>query len=220
MEIQKNARASIEALTFTELLALADEYGIDVPENLDRVFLISEIVDSMAERADFRDEELPVETAAPDGVAGPLPDMYNMTEIEVLLQNPVWAFVFWNISTAEQEALVQDAPYALFLRVCSYCSATAKDVCDVFDVQIAEGCKEQYVLFPARSAFVAVELCAHTARQDKLLAVSNRVMRPYAPVLSSFTQPGEELALSPIMELSGARTLLRKRYLSHRQLFS
>ena len=37
-------RAYLETLSFSDLVTLADNYGIDVPENLDRSFLIGELI--------------------------------------------------------------------------------------------------------------------------------------------------------------------------------
>ena len=38
-------RNYLEKLSFSELSRLADNYGIDVPENLDRRFLIAELLE-------------------------------------------------------------------------------------------------------------------------------------------------------------------------------
>ena len=38
-------RASLEKLSFSDLVQLADEYGVDVPEDLDRRFLIAELLE-------------------------------------------------------------------------------------------------------------------------------------------------------------------------------
>ena len=45
------SRAYLETLSFSDLVNLADEYGVDVPEDLDRRFLIEELFE-IAERND------------------------------------------------------------------------------------------------------------------------------------------------------------------------
>ena len=46
-------RASLEKLSFSDLVQLADEYGVDVPEDLDRRFLIAELLE-LAEESNKR----------------------------------------------------------------------------------------------------------------------------------------------------------------------
>ena len=50
------SRESLESLSFSDLSNLADKYGIDVPENLDRRFLIAEILEIVEEFNDERED--------------------------------------------------------------------------------------------------------------------------------------------------------------------
>ena len=49
-------RNYLETLSFSELVAIADEYGVDVPEDLDHRFLIAEILELVNEDHDEDDE--------------------------------------------------------------------------------------------------------------------------------------------------------------------
>ena len=49
-------RAYLESLPFSDLLALADTYGIDVPDNLNRRFLIGELLDVVKEAGNDSDD--------------------------------------------------------------------------------------------------------------------------------------------------------------------
>jgi hypothetical protein len=50
------SREYLESLSFSDLSNLADKYGIDVPENLDRRFLIAEILEIVEEFNDERED--------------------------------------------------------------------------------------------------------------------------------------------------------------------
>ena len=113
-------RAYLESLTTSDLNRMADNWGIDIPPDLDRIFIIEELLEitSQDERdaadafASSSDESAePEETKAADSdESAPLPRQYNITFIEVMIRDPVWAFVFWEIKTADKEQFekVQD----------------------------------------------------------------------------------------------------------------
>ena len=49
---QKNlSRGHLETLTSSQLIALADEYGIDIPDDLNRQFIIAELLEFAKENA-------------------------------------------------------------------------------------------------------------------------------------------------------------------------
>ena len=104
----KLTRAYLETLSFSDLVILADNYGIDVPENLNRSFLIAELIEVTEELEKIAEEpEMVVtdeEAVIPED-PNKLPDFYNSTEVEVLLRNPAWAFVYWNISESDIQIL-------------------------------------------------------------------------------------------------------------------
>ena len=49
MENTEITRPFLETLSFSDLVKVADEYGIDVPEDLNRSFLIGEILEVVAD---------------------------------------------------------------------------------------------------------------------------------------------------------------------------
>ena len=56
METENINRAYLETLSFSDLSKLADEYGVDVPEDLDRRFLICELLDIVEESKLFNED--------------------------------------------------------------------------------------------------------------------------------------------------------------------
>lgn len=215
----KFSRSHLEALSFSDLLKIADTNGIDVPENLNRNFLIAEILDAAGD--DVADAGGEMSAAESDDLLEKkLPEMYNTTEIEIILQNPVWAFVFWNVCDIDLQRFKKQDGCSFFLRVCSFDSDTSVKSLDSFEMKISVETKEQYVLLPYESEFVAVELYARSPQGENRLAASKIVHRPYSSFLKLVSKTGEGYKLDEVMELSGADKILRKHYMSYRQLFS
>jgi hypothetical protein len=101
MEDPRLKRSYLERLSSGELVNLADSYGIDIPPGLDRIFIIKELLelghegDSGGKGSVLREQDL-LEPA-------PLPRHYNVTFIDVLLRDPLWAFAFWGIKSHDKE---------------------------------------------------------------------------------------------------------------------
>ena len=53
MSDMRLSRAHLETLPTADLIALADEYGIDIPENLNRRFIIGELLEAAEEWNEF-----------------------------------------------------------------------------------------------------------------------------------------------------------------------
>jgi len=95
------SRPWLESLSTDELIKLADTYGIDIPVGLERIFIIEEILEisSLDEPKTTNDIEVNPsysETAL-------LPKQYNITYIEVLIRDPLWVFVFWEVKGNDKE---------------------------------------------------------------------------------------------------------------------
>jgi len=137
MEKQVINRAYLETLSFTDLITLADKYGIDVPDNLNRSFLIGDLLDIAEEMKKPSDSDMVIssESAAVLSLSR-LPETYNTTDIEAVLRNPAWAFVYWNISEVELHILKKSVTSSLALRVCSLAGKDDVKSLDSYDVQI------------------------------------------------------------------------------------
>ena len=88
-------RSWLESLSTGELVNLVDSHGIDIPSGMGRFFMIEELLDiSLNPEGDAVDgveiRERFMETAA-------LPKQYNISFLEVIIRDPLWAFVFWEI---------------------------------------------------------------------------------------------------------------------------
>ena len=97
-------RTYLESLTTDELMQAADNWGVDIPYGLDRIFIIEELLDTVSDD-DEESENTPEKDLEDSGLieSVPLPKQYNITFIEVIVRDPLWVFVFWEIKTQDKE---------------------------------------------------------------------------------------------------------------------
>jgi hypothetical protein len=113
-------RPYLASLSTEELVRLADRLGMDIPYGLDRVFIIEELLELAADD-EFELEVDENEEGAVHQVFREmtvLPRQYNISYIEVMIRDPLWAFVFWEIKSHLKEIYEKSADFeGYFLRV-------------------------------------------------------------------------------------------------------
>ena len=119
MDEKQISRAYLETLSFSDLSVLADRFGIDVPQDLDRRFLIAELLEINEELNQEQDEMIVSPKTDSEEKEFKLPKNYNETQVSCLLANPAWLFVFWNLGESDLHMLKGLGAYSLKLRVCS-----------------------------------------------------------------------------------------------------
>jgi len=95
------SRPWLENMSTGELIKLADTYGIDIPLGLERIFIIEEILECANAEDQTVKEEITVNPSYSEAVL--LPKQYNISYLEVIIRDPLWAFVFWEIKGHERE---------------------------------------------------------------------------------------------------------------------
>lgn len=220
MEDEKINRTYLETLSFSDLVKLADEYGVDVPEDLDRRFLISELLELAEESR--RDEDFNVVSSPDDSLCmnTHLPKGYNETQISCILRNPVWAFVFWDISENDLLMLKSLPDYTLALRMCILGSEKDLNPVEVFEIAIPKNVNEQYVLIPSGRQFLRIELIYSSGNGREVLAFSSVVTVPKACGAVESIHPGIENEFPPIIKLSGIQKILTEHYKNYCHSFS
>jgi len=98
---QPISRLWLEGLSTGELIKLADTNGIDIPAGLERIFIIEEILECANAEDQSAKEEIVVNPSYSESVL--LPKRYNISYIEVIIRDPLWAFVFWEIKGHDRE---------------------------------------------------------------------------------------------------------------------
>ena len=212
-------RASLEKLSFSDLVQLADEYGVDVPEDLDRRFLIAELLE-LAEESNNIDDEMIIAEESDNPQSTVLNGNFNETQVSCVLRNPAWLFVFWNLNDNDAARINENPACSLKLRICLYSDIKDSKPDEAFEVQTPSQSQEQYVLIPKGTKYIKVELVCVTAGAGEIIAFSPIVSIPQGSSLVNDLQPGREEDFSPVIELSGIRELITEQYKNHRHSFS
>lgn len=209
----------LETLSTADLIELAEEYDLDIPEQLNRRFIISELLEIADELNEQNDDDFEgnlenIETTQE------LPFSYNETTIDVVLRNPAWAYVYWDISASDLQDVINVKGFSkLLLRVHFWESEIADKLVDVCELSISVEDRAQYIFLPSGKKYFSIDLIAEYSNiEPKKLTTSRRVAIPSgAPVISleSLEKP-----MAPILKLSGMQELLKTHYQNHRQSFS
>ena len=209
----------LETLSTADLIELAEEYDLDIPEQLNRRFIISELLEIADELNEQNDDDFEgnvenIETTQE------LPFSYNETTIDVVLRNPAWAYVYWDISASDLQNVINVKGFSkLLLRVHFWESEIADKLVDVCELSISVEDRAQYIFLPSGKKYFSIDLIAEYSNiEPKKLTTSRRVTIPSgAPVISleSLEKP-----MAPILKLSGMQELLKTHYQNHRQSFS
>jgi hypothetical protein len=212
-------RVSLESLTTGELVKLADLYGLDVPPDLDRRFIIEELLEIAPDDEGRDDEGSPEEPPVME--AGflepvPLPKQYNITFIEVMIRDPLWAFVFWEIKGFDKEAFEKATDFGgYYLKVSPWdlrgnLSRSGGE--GIFTVPVETGDTVRYLGFSpdeeaedGKENRQKVELCARRGAGEFVLAVSNPFRLPSLPRRPAGTEQEENYKRykNPLVRLSG-----------------
>ena len=220
MEDEVITRAYLETLSFSDLKKLADEYGVDVPEDLDRRFLLSELLEIAEENRQDKTAGMIISFENSINQSTNLPEGYNETQISCVLRNPVWAFVFWDINDTDMNMLDSLPDYSLALRVCILVSETELVPQESFEIEIPNGVNEQYVLIPSGKSFIRIELVYKSGSNREVLAFSPVVSVPKGSTNVEKYQPGVETDFPPVLKLSGIEKILSEQYKNYRHSFS
>ncbi len=211
------SRSYLETLSTSDLINLADEYGIEIPINLNRRFIIAELLEAAEDTEDNDSGDL-LDDKHNFKYYDELPKTYNETHIGSLMRNPVWAFVYWDIRTTDLQEITQVKSFlGLVLRV-SFFNENAETPSDSFEISVSLDNREQYILLPAHEKVFRIDLIAEFgAMEPRVLAFTKKMPIPHGhPEISSTSL---ENKFSPILELSGLPELLRTHYNNHRQSF-
>ena len=199
MERASLSRAYLESLTTSDLTRIADDLGVDIPDNPERIAIIEELLEITThdeeEPADFQESEI----AGSDIIESvPIPKQYNISFIEIMIRDPLWAFVFWEIKSSDREQFEKaenfDGYYLKVSRLGIEANHSKNGSEELFTVQVKPEDLAWYLnLSPAfedetpwaAQSQYKVEFCAGSGGFETVLASSKPVRLPGLPVLSS-----------------------------------
>ncbi|MBR0318180.1 MAG: DUF4912 domain-containing protein [Spirochaetia bacterium] len=180
----------LQSLSLSDLITLAQQQGIINPADMEREDLIDSIIDafeesrlekleddnwtiqSMYRKFDiFQDEEISLEKVAE------IPDHFNASKVEILLVNPLMAFVFWEYGDSSRDIAQKCSRHNnLLLRV------HEKNLSDnsesFFDIPIKFEENKWYINLPSNGCQYYIELICQLTTGDKVLATSNKIESP------------------------------------------
>jgi hypothetical protein len=139
--------------------------------------------------------------------AAALPKQYNITFLEVLIRDPLWAFVFWEIKNHDKELYEQAPDFGgYYLRVIPLNGGIEGPKEDSFTVSVGINDTAWYLGFPPAEGRYRVDLCVLRGSDEIVLAVSRPFMLPRLlnMPLKSGGQSLGQVYLNPLAGLSGA----------------
>lgn len=209
-------RSYLETLSSTDLTAISYDYGIDIPENFNRSFIITEILDTLEEQ-DIDYLDIQETTESPNVLE--LPFSYNENRITATLKNPVWCYVAWDFNSETLETVSTDPMFeAIAVRFSYYDSIDASESKETIDVIIKTDDREQFILLTQDFPFFQTSLVStFKDKQEIVIASSARICKPKFPV--DINLKTLQKKYSTIQTLSGLQNVLRTQYAAHRQSF-
>jgi hypothetical protein len=200
-------RPFLERLTTAELIKLADRVGIDVPSGLERIVIIEELLETMddAETGAEKTAPFPLEERRQPASTAPIPRHYNISYVDVLVRDPLWAFAFWEINARDKE-IHEKAPdfggYCLRVESAPRFSDPLQAAGNSsFTVQVGTGDSAWYLGFSPSGGTFKVELCAMRREESVVLAVSQPFRLPN--LLEPLGNRYSKASHNPLLRLSG-----------------
>ena len=180
----------LQSLSLSQLIVLAKQQGIINCDSMDREDLLDSIIDAFEEarlerleddnwtiqskcrKFDiFQDEEISLEKM-PE-----ISDHFNASKVDILLVNPLMAFVFWEYGdSAKDIAQKSSRRNNLLLRV--HEKNLSNGQVGFFDIPVKFEENNWYINLPSTGSQYYIELVCHLSTGDKVLAESNKIESP------------------------------------------
>ena len=186
----------LKRLTTRELIKLADQAGIEIPPDLDRIFIIRELLDNVY------DAEAPLEVLAekPNLKTAQLPEQYHITYLEVLPRDPQWVHVFWEIKAQDRERLEADSRFEGYALKILECKTKDGNFTESFTVPVKPEDNSRYLGLSGGKIF---RIALWAQGLDTLVILS----RSFALPRSLNSAENEAYISHPLIKLSGAEDM-------------
>lgn len=180
----------LSLMTVDELRMLADAMGLNLPEGLERLFILEEILDAVdeerRERSFAKDGPGHVDEKKYSGAFSGIADSgagigynYNETMIHAMARDPSWLFAYWDIAENRKACTgPEDAAPGFFLRVTEFKPGQEHQKRAYFDIPVSCDDSQWYINVPHPGATYRVDLCMKGEAKPKLLAKSPDVKLP------------------------------------------
>ncbi|GAB1455316.1 hypothetical protein MASR2M48_06230 [Spirochaetota bacterium] len=218
-----DGRVTVERLSdlsIDALYALAEKMGLDLPSELERVFVVEALLEAFEEDNEDRkalgDAAVHIEEKKYSGseldeidasldAAPCIECRYNETVIHVIARDPAWAFVFWDIKDEEFDQIYSTEGYShLFLRVVKESGYDRKGQTS-FEVTVGDDDNRWYLHLPDEDRNYRIDLYAKIDSKSRLLARSPVLRTPRALMADSLSDLDSSAAR--LAALSGLASL-------------
>ncbi len=235
----KLSKKYLESISTEELLKISEIYGLFIPNNLDRSFIIQELLE-LAESEDdaevrekssatlskfieekeaeeIEDEELDDNLSFKKSKKMKI--SYSNTEVHLLLRDPMWLFAFWDFSKTEFKKITTDLNFETFiLRVFLYKENNKEDPYDYYDIEIDPTDRSRYFYLSFDDVLTRVAICARYSDENiSLLAQSNCIYLRRSNIPKKLCEINNEA--ETIEKLSGLSLLKKSHFKNYRQAF-
>jgi len=176
--------AYLESLSTGELIELAAENGLDIPPGLERNFIIEELLylDNDIDDKDGETEEAEIHDSHHHEFREfiVLPQQYHVSFIDVLIRDPLWAFVFWEIKPHDRSIHKNTVDFKGYcLRVIPLNEDMQPDEAASFLVAVDADDSSRYLGFqPEDGRCFKVELCMLNHEDCTVIAESRPFRLP------------------------------------------
>src|SRR6056297_1157328 len=189
-------REKLQTLSEEQLQCIAKREGIYNHNDAQRENLVDLILEALEEERDerelsnnsamrlehkkydiLRDEEVDLLTQD----EFPLPESYTDTRIVLLLRDPLWVYVYWDINKTQLDELKEEPFFdGFFLRVYEFQGEEpSKDnIKDFFDIPVEEDDRSWYINLNRPGSDYCVDLRCKVMHKERLMAASNAVHSP------------------------------------------
>lgn len=210
-------KTQLESMPTRDLVLLADEYSIDIPESLNRRFIISELLE-IAEEQNKRIEDDLSDDASSFTFYEDLPKNFNETYIGSIMRNPLWCFVYWDIRNSEFKELTQNPSFLGITLSFAFYNAKEELSKESIEIDVSIEKKEQFVFLNAEHCAFRVHVKTQFSNAEpKIIASTEKITIPH--IISQNDISHIDKKVSPIVALSGMKEILREHYNNHRQTF-
>lgn len=156
---ETNTRSYFESLSTAELISKAESYGIDIPQDLERIFIIEELLECTNTGKPEPKEEIKINPAyIAESVE--LPEHYNISFVDIIIRDPLWIFVFWEVKEHDKEMNEKAADFnGYFLRIVplNEDNTPSKVKEDSFTISISTDDNSRYIGFASFAGHSSLE---------------------------------------------------------------
>jgi hypothetical protein len=195
---------NLEILTTEELRKMADAIGIDMPPDLERIFIIQELLEAGAETDLDEIHADSEELVDPNHILEPvlLPKQYNVNYLEVLFRDPLWAFVYWEINSLDRKTYESSPEFkGYFLHLIPLPLQKGDAVTDSFTISIGGLDNSWRIYLPPEINLFQINLCVNRKGRNEVIIASRQFRVPH--VLDPADETVRNSPHYPMLRLSG-----------------